>query len=333
MRKTQFKRLPQLAIAAGATCFVPALAFAYNIVAATNVANGSQCQTSRPFYWEIGGVSGAPIVSGQVGGTTYSRTTVVDLASSSKWIFSTYVLQRYNGPPPGTLGQEVVDALNMKRGHTNMIDLWCLGTPTVWDCGTIFDNDVQNPAHVGHFYYNSGHAQMAAVSPFHLNLSGKTNATLLVEINSYLGLGSSFAYSAPAMSSGMRSNSADYATFLQKIMNGTYVMSNYLNYQPVLIYPCDSGITGCTPFGTVNSHYSLNHLIEDDGGGTFTAFTPNTTIAAGDGAYSDPGAYGYYPWISANKQYYGIVSTQGAVGNYQNTVPCGREIRKAFIGP
>lgn len=324
-------RRKQLAMAVGCLLMSPIPSFAYNVAAATAAANSAVCDDARPFYWEIGGASGAPIVSGQVGGTTYARTTVVDLASSSKWIFAAYVLQRYNGPPTGLLGQQTVDALNMKRGHTNMIDLLCLITPTVWDCGTILGNDKQNLAHLGHFFYNSGHGQMAAVSPFHLNLSPKDNATLLAEINGYLGLGSSFAYIAPAVSSGMQANAADYATFLQKIMDGTYVVSGHLNHSPVATYPCDPGITGCSPFGSVDFHFSLHHWIEDNTGGTFPMH--GTTLGAGDGAHSSPGAYGFYPWITGDKQFYGVLSTKGLVGKYEYTIPCGRAIRAAFLGP
>ena len=35
-----------------------------------------------------------------------------------------------------------------------------------------------------------------------------------------------------ALSSGLEGNAADYATFLQKIMDGTYVVGDYLNYDP-----------------------------------------------------------------------------------------------------
>jgi hypothetical protein len=128
----------------------------------------------------------------------------------------------------------------------------------------------------------------------------------------------------------MQANPADYATFLQKIMNGTYVISSYLNLNPVVTSPCDTGITGCSPFGTVDFHFSLNHWIEDNTGGTFPIH--GTTLTAGDGAFSGPGAYGFYPWITSDQQYYGIISTQGAVGNYEYTIPCGRAIRAAFLG-
>ena len=30
----------------------------------------------------------------------------------------------------------------------------------------------------------------------------------------------------------------------------------------------------------------------------------------GDGAFSSPGAFGFYPWIDSSKSYYGIISRQ-----------------------
>ncbi|HEY0745808.1 MAG TPA: hypothetical protein VGD63_03845 [Steroidobacteraceae bacterium] len=325
-------RIKKIAAMVGCLCLgSPALSFAYNIVAAANAANSAVCASAQPFYWEIGKSSGAPLVSGQAGGTTYTRTTTVDLASSSKWIFSAYVLQRYAGPPTGTTGQQIVDALDMKNGQTNMYDPWCLYTTTVWDCSLTWTNAWITPAYVGHFFYNSGHGQAAAASPYHLNLGGLTVTTLLAEVNSYLNLGASFSYADPAVSSGMKANGADYAAFLQNIMNGTYVISRYLNYGPVATSPCDPGISGCSPFGTVDFHFSLNHWIEDNTGGTFPMH--GTTLTSGDGAFSGPGAYGFYPWITSDKQYYGIISTEGAVGNYEYTIPCGRAIRAAFLGP
>lgn len=65
-------------------------------------------------------------------------------------------------------------------------------------------------------------------------------------------------------------------------------------------------------------HYSIGHWVEDD-------------PVVGDGAFSSPGAFGFYPWIDATKSYYGIlarnVSGAGSVGD---SVDCGRLIRKAW---
>jgi hypothetical protein len=138
---------------------------------------------------------------------------------------------------------------------------------------------------------------------------------MLTEINNYLRLGPTFAYVAPTMSSGLQASAADYATFLQRIITLTYQISGYLNYSPVATYPCENGLSGCSPFGSVNFHFSLHHWIEDNTGGTYPMH--GTRQPVGDGAFSSPGAYGFYPWISTDKHCYGIISTKGNVGKYE----------------
>ncbi|MCP5433623.1 MAG: hypothetical protein H6923_10180 [Alphaproteobacteria bacterium] len=303
------------------------VAYAYDTAAATAAANGEACEDVGSFYWEIGGPTGGPIVSGQVG-SGYTRTTKIDLASASKWIFAAYVLERYNGLPGGASGADIVDALNMKLGYTNLNDLLCEFTLTVKQCFTIISNDDYDSAADGHFFYNSGHGQYVAQSTSHLNLPTKTRSTLFSAVDAQLNLGSSFSYSNLPLSSGLAANAADYAAFLQTLMTGGYVLSDYLSYSPVATYPCDTGLSGCTPLGSVDFHYSLHHWIEDNTGGTLAG---GKTLAAGDGAHSSPGAFGFYPWITADMQYYGIISVKNAAGGFNDTVPCGQAIRAAFL--
>ena len=74
-------------------------------------------------------------------------------------------------------------------------------------------------------------------------------------------------------------------------------------------------------------HYSIGHWVEDD-------------PQVGDGAYSSPGAFGFYPWISRDKAYYGIMARedhQGVMLANQSEKPgvqsvgCGRLIRAAWM--
>ena len=69
-------------------------------------------------------------------------------------------------------------------------------------------------------------------------------------------------------------------------------------------------------------HYSIGHWVEDD---------PTTN---GDGSFSSPGAYGYYPWIDPSKTYYGLVARSvpngtGLSEGYQSA-QCGRLLRAAW---
>jgi hypothetical protein len=66
--------------------------------------------------------------------------------------------------------------------------------------------------------------------------------------------------------------------------------------------------------------YSYNHWVESQNG--------NGTVDA----YSSPGKFGFYPWISNDKRFYGILSRHDtSLGAYVASVQCGRQIRKAFL--
>ena len=70
-------------------------------------------------------------------------------------------------------------------------------------------------------------------------------------------------------------------------------------------------------------HYSIGHWVEDD---------PNSH---GDGAFSSPGMYGFYPWIDATKAFYGIISRENMTGSGLQqgyaSAQCGRLIRRAWV--
>ncbi len=301
--------------------YLPAIA--QNSTAATTAANGSECTASQPFYWEIGSSSGAPIVSGQVGGADYSRSTVVKLASASKWIFGTYAVEVSTGVP----NIDLQDALNMQTGFNyNFNPVLCALTAKVKKCHTIRNNDTVTSGTIGSFFYGGGDGQYAATDL--MGLGGKTKTTLANTIRNELNLGSSFSYQNVGLSGGMKSNTQDYAGFLQNLMSGDYYMSNLLDFNPVSTQPCPSGYSDCSPIGTIDMEYSLHHWIETHSSGTL----PNgVAIAAGDGAYSSPGAHGFYPWITSDKSYYGIVTREGAAGSFNDSLACGQAIRAAFL--
>lgn len=285
-------------------------------------ANGSACNAVQPFYWEIGRKWGGPIISGQVGGNTYGRNTQIGIASASKWIFGAYVLQRYGGLPAGPSGATIISSLNMKEGHTSFNPGSCALANKVYGCYVVGNNDVVDPTKVGFFNYGGGDGQYAAAKSNLLGLGNKDANALLTEINSFLNLGSDFSYNMPAVAGGMRASAADYAAFLQKIMKGTYVMSAYLGNSPVTTQCANCN----SPFGTADLHYSLYHWIEDNTGGVLPNGTP---LSPGDGAYSSPGALGFYPWISAGKGRYGIIATDSS--NFQNSYVCGKAVREAYF--
>jgi hypothetical protein len=106
--------------------------------------------------------------------------------------------------------------------------------------------------------------------------------------------------------------------FLRKLMAGSLKMGNSLGKEAVCTLPsaCDAAVSSPAPEAW---HYSYGHWVEDD---------PKT----GDGAFSSPGLFGFYPWISADKKTYGIVARQSiSLSAYIDSAYCGREIRKAYL--
>ena len=75
-------------------------------------------------------------------------------------------------------------------------------------------------------------------------------------------------------------------------------------------------------------------------GGMFAgALNADDPSGAGDGAYSSPGFYGFYPWIyidptNAANAWYGIVAREVNTGNanaFRDSIVCGRLIRRAWL--
>ncbi|MGC3982354.1 MAG: hypothetical protein QM808_13980 [Steroidobacteraceae bacterium] len=297
---------------------------AQRVQAATATAqNNAACSAIQPFYWEVGDKAGA-LASASVGGNTPNANTTMLIASASKWMFGAYVVELR----AGQLTADDIAALTMRTGYTHLNYSRCLTTATVGECSSAahlldaYSNDSLEPNYVGKFYYNGGHFQKYAAST--LGLAGNINATLKTSIANQIGLDFSFAYDSPQLAAGISTSAADYAFFLRKILNNQLRMYSALGSNAVCTNPtvCPTAAVS-TPIPTTESwHYSLGHWVEDD-------------ASVGDGAFSSPGAFGFYPWIDAGKTYYGIVAryaVPGLIGDSVavDSVNCGRLIRKAW---
>lgn len=317
--------------------------------ATTTADSNALCTSLTPFYWEIGDKDGA-LASGTGGdnsGTPPNSASLMAIASASKWVFSSYALEKLGISAANPLTTAQVQYLNFTSGYVNMSDATCLLTNTVGACFTASNlaggtNGDQTAADVGHFFYNGGHMQAMAVKVFglggdYINV-GTSTPKLNTEIMSEIGQGATLYYSNPSLAGGMATTAGDYATFLRAILTGDLRMKGYLSADvvcahanstdcPTAIY---SPINQSAP-GTKNNvsdeawHYSLGHWIEDD-------------PAAGDGSFSSPGADGFYPWIDSSVTYYGILARfdsdpTAAPGQepYVTSVHCGRAIRKAWL--
>ncbi|PKA17297.1 hypothetical protein [Leptospira haakeii] len=291
-------------------------------VEATATKN-STCTKLGAFYWEIGDVNGAygySSVNGSVNGST-----VLLIASASKWIWGAYVLEKVGTPT--TIEQSY---LRMRSGYDNLDDNKCNLALTVNACFTngpgrdgTNNNNYYNSGDLNYFYYNGAHFQAyAALNPSGLTpaLTNYTRAQLATEIGNTLFGGSNpgIDYAVPQPAGGVRTSASIYAQFLRRILNSNLTIRTYLGADlvPTLpsVHPTQAKYS---PFILEDVHYSYGHWVEDSSGN--------------DSAYSSPGKFGFYPWIDPTVTTYGIIARYSTSGlAYAESVYCGRLLRKAF---
>ncbi len=296
--------------------------------AKTAASTDPMCTTDKlgDFYWEIGNAAdNAPIVSASQGGGSVKSNTYFNIASASKWIFGAYVLEK-KGINQVRSNNSLKDGLRFMSGYTGFNEDACAGTTNVAACYSagMGDNTEQpNQNTINKFDYDSGHDQKLAVKD--MGLGNFTANQLDTEYQNTIGLSKGFNMAAldPLMAGGMMGTATDYALFLKKIMKQELVIGNYLGDEAVCALPsaCPGKVV-FSPILLMNEPwtYSYNHWVESEKG--------NGSIDA----YSSPGKWGFYPWISADRKYYGILSRHDkAAGAYVESVKCGRQIRKAFM--
>jgi hypothetical protein len=280
--------------------------------ASATASNNSKCKAIAPFYWEIGDKSGA-LASGS-NGSTYSASTVVQIASASKWIYGSYIVQKRGGV--AGLSATDISALTMTSGYMNFSEPpGCSTSTTVGQCAQLGANGTITQAFAGKFFYNGGHMQVHAAAN---GLAADDNTALAAEINGVLGHGLAVAYSEPQLAGGGRFAAQEYVKLLQSILQGSPMLAA-LGSNAVCASPniCATRAIYSPAPPTENWSYSLGHWVED---------TSNDS----DGAFSSPGAFGFYPWIDKTKTYYGVLSRSVQNGALPS-VYCGRLIRKAYV--
>ena len=313
------------ALGAPSTSNAADIALAQRTSAAQATAlNARECVSIQPFYWEIGD-AGRALAGDPVGQDAPARDTRMMIASASKWIYSGYVAERRQG----NLTDEDIRFLTFRSGYTRF--RICRSTQTVSSCMDSLINGfgAQDSATMNRFDYNGGHMQKHAAL---MGLGAMDNDALGAEIRNGLGRlgpGWDFRYKQPQLAGGGISSVADYSRFLRAVMAEDLQIGKWLGKNAV----CTNSQT-CpneaikTPIPRNETwHYSIGHWVEDD-------------PQVGDGAYSSPGAFGFYPWISRDKAYYGIVARedhQGVMLANQSEKPgvqsvgCGRLIRAAWM--
>jgi hypothetical protein len=207
---------------------------ATSAAAATATAlNNAQCTVIQPFYWEIGNATAA-IVTGSAtpdGGTAVLSSTRMSIASASKWIYGTYVVQKRGGAANLTAAD--IPFLTFTSGYTYMGSdtqgatctaptagadsiNYCLTLPSTTSPGHSF-NQV-NPATAGVFDYDSGHEENHA-GQFQPEINALDTAALGGAIASGLEIsGITLRYNQPLLAGGIYASADDYSPILRAIL-------------------------------------------------------------------------------------------------------------------
>ena len=277
---------------------------------AQNVAqNSPSCRSIRPFYWEIG--DGKNTLASGATGQKYQRNTELKIASASKLIFAAYVLEKKQGQ----LNPSDEKLLQMQGGYDQFNPLPCALRRTVEACSKARSNSQINPKAVGQFSYSGGHAQALALR---MGLGSMNSNQLTEEVRTQLGRIFNFEYENLALAGGVETSAEQYALLLQALINNKLYLSSQLGKKAICTLPGPCPTARFSPVKE-NWSYSYHHWVELDENGQTEAF-------------SSPGAFGFYPWISADKKFYGIVARSGLrEGSDWDSVLCGREIRRAFF--
>ena len=277
--------------------------------AASAAAQAADCVAVQPFYWSVGDATGK-LGDGSVGAAPPVTSTIMAIASASKLVYGAYVAEQR----AGALTDNDVHFLNFVSGYTDFDS--CQPTDTVAICEATGTNGTYEAANDGKFYYGGGHMEKHANDN---GLAAADNSSLATAINT--ALGTSFNYSQPQLAGGIYTNATTYGAFLQRIVAGQLQIGALLGTHPVCTNPhtCSSAVY--TPIPTESDHYSIGHWVEDD-------------PAVGDGAFSSPGAFGFYPWIAHDKAWWGVLARNSNNSDEQGGVAsmkCGRQIRAAWV--
>lgn len=278
----------------------------------TAESSANACAPIRPFYWEVGDATAA-LASGSVASsanaTRYAADTTMDIASASKWVYGTYVVQKR----AGTLTTDDVRFLGLRSGYIDF--LTCEAGETVQECAEARDNDRYVAAADGRFFYGGSHMQQHALRE---GLGPLAGSTLAAEMRRVIGTDIALAYLRPWLAGGATTTPADYARLLRGILGGRLLMRGALGTQAVCTHPSACATALFSPIQEETASYSIGHWVETD-------------PMVGDGAFSSAGAFGFYPWIDATKTWYGVVAREDSnSGGGYDSLLCGRQIRKAW---
>jgi hypothetical protein len=223
-------------------------------------------------------------------GSGVHSESILPAGFATSWLFAAYVAE--------TRKVKAADeaALRMTSGYSGLAPKACLEARTVEECmgraGELAEGDRGKPV------YDAAHLQHWAVEH---GLEHDAASRLAERMRGALGL--PLEMRAPLPATGGFVSAAGYAAFLRKLLSGTLRLSAWLGKDP-------AGDVARSP-APRSWRWSYGHFVEDDG------------------ALSNPGASGFYPWISGKT--YGLVARRSTSRQaLLESVECGRALRRAF---
>lgn len=303
--------------------------------AAATADNNTWCTAIQPFYWEIGNASGS-LASGsstEAGGVPVTASDIIATASASKWIYAMYVVQKRGAA--ANLTADDIKFLTFTSGYSNMGSLTTAATCTapasgansINYCLTLPPSDpgkygTQDPNTVGRFAYDAGHEENHA-GQFESEINTLDASALGPAIVAGLGVsGITLTYHRPMLAGGIYASANDYSAILRAVLSGQLYMLDALGTHAVCAWVGAGCNAARSPQQGSHWHYSIGHWVEDD------------ASQGDDGAFSSPGAFGFDPWIDANKKYYGVISRFAAAGSGGQqgaaSALCARQLRTAW---
>jgi hypothetical protein len=263
------------------------------------------------------GNQNAALASGSVNktgdATTYSASTVMSIASASKWVYGAYVAEKR----AGALTDSDIKFLHFRSGYVSFDAFGsCNFGDTVDGCLNNGNNGAYTASSEGKFNYDGGHMQKHGSLD---GLGGLGSVALASEVRRVLGQDIALSYSQPQLAGGVVTSASDYARLLRKFLGGQLRMGALLGTNAVCTNPtrCSGAVATPTPLSESWS-YSLGHWVDTD-------------PLVGDGSFSSTGAFGFHPWITADKTHYGVIARRTSVpGTGFDSAVCGRLLRKAW---
>ncbi|MDC0598318.1 beta-lactamase family protein [Gammaproteobacteria bacterium] len=168
------------------------------------------------------------------------------------------------------------------------------------------------------FYYGSNHLQVAGAMAIVAGGYADWEA-LFNEFKSQTGLFANSSYNLPStnnprLAGGMSWTGNDYINFIRSYKNAYIFSSTYMFDIATTDQIATASIENSPALSGIEEdwHYGYGLWIECH----LPEFTSTACIPAK--SVSSPGAYGAYPFLNIDKDYFGIIARQGKLGTFRN---------------